>query len=149
MVALFVGGGPLEGALRTWAERYPGRVKVVTGVAHAGVPAHLNAMDILAAPSQTLPIWKEQLGRMLLEGLATGLPIVASDSGEIPYVVSDAGRIVPEADVAAWTSTLRELIEDPALRRDLSERGLARARAVYNWPVVARQFLDFFREVSS
>ncbi len=147
--ALFVGGGPLEGALRTWAERYPGRVKVVTGVAHAGVPAHLNAMDILAAPSQTLPIWKEQLGRMLLEGLATGLPIVASDSGEIPYVVSDAGRIVPEADVAAWTSTLRELIEDPALRRDLSERGLARARAVYNWPVVARQFLDFFREVSS
>ncbi len=145
--ALFVGGGPLEGTLRAWAERHPGRVKVVTGVAHDAVPAHLNAMDILAAPSQTIPRWKEQLGRMLLEGLATGVPIVASDSGEIPYVVADAGRIVPEADVAAWTSSLGELIADPALRRDLAERGLARAHALYDWPVVARQFLDFFREL--
>ncbi|HEY2158765.1 MAG TPA: glycosyltransferase family 4 protein [Isosphaeraceae bacterium] len=145
--ALFVGGGPMESALREWGERYPGRVKVVTGVAHDAVPAHLNAMDILAAPSQTLPKWKEQLGRMLLEGMAVGLPIVASDSGEIPYVAADAGRIVPEADVAAWTSALRELIEDPSLRRDLAERGLARARAVYDWPVVARQFLDYFREL--
>jgi glycosyltransferase involved in cell wall biosynthesis len=84
---------------------------------------------------------------MLLEGMAVGLPIVASDSGEIPYVAADAGRIVPEADVAGWTSALRDLIENPALRRDLAERGLARARAVYDWPVVARQFLDFFREL--
>jgi glycosyltransferase involved in cell wall biosynthesis len=145
--ALLVGSGPLESELRAWAARYPDQARVLTGVRHGDVPPHLNAMDLLAAPSQTRPNWREQLGRMLLEAMASGVAVVASDSGEIPYVVGDAGRIVPEADVASWTSALRELIEDPALRRDLCERGLARARAVYDWPVVARQFLGFFREL--
>jgi glycosyltransferase involved in cell wall biosynthesis len=145
--ALFVGGGPLEGALRAWAGRYADQARVVTGVSHDAVPAYLNAMDLLAAPSQTTPRWKEQLGRMLLEAMASGVPIVASDSGEIPYVVADAGRIVPETDEAAWVAALGALLENPDVRRDGRERGLARARDVYAWPLVARQYLDFFREL--
>ena len=101
-------------------------------------------MDLLAAPSQTTARWKEQLGRMLLEAMASGVPVVASDSGEIPHVVADAGQVVPEADEPAWTAALAELLASPDRRRDLSARSLARARAVYAWPVVARQFLDFF-----
>ncbi len=146
--ALLVGSGPMESELRAWASGHADHARVLTGVKHGDVPPHLNAMDILAAPSQTRPNWREQLGRMLLEAMASGVAVVASDSGEIPHVVVDAGRIVPEADVSGWTSTLRELIEAPTLRRDLSERGLARARSVYDWPVVARQFLDFFRDLS-
>jgi phosphatidylinositol alpha-1,6-mannosyltransferase len=64
--ALFVGGGPLEAELRAWGARQGDRVRVVTGVPHDGVPSHLNAMDVLCAPSQTTPVWSEQLGRMLL-----------------------------------------------------------------------------------
>jgi glycosyltransferase involved in cell wall biosynthesis len=145
--ALFVGGGPLLGELQAWAGRYPDQVRVVTGVPHDAVPSYLNAMDLLTAPSQTTPRWKEQLGRMLLEAMATGVPIVASNSGEIPHVVADAGRIVPEADEAAWAAGLHELLETPSLRHDLRERGLARAQDVYAWPRVARQYLDFFREL--
>jgi glycosyltransferase involved in cell wall biosynthesis len=142
--ALVVGGGPLEGELRAWAARHPDRALVVTGVAHDAVPAYLNAMDLLAAPSQTTPRWREQLGRMLLEAMAAGVPVVASDSGEIPHVVADAGRIVPEADEAAWVAALGALLDDPASRRDLRDRGLARARDVYAWPRIARQYLEFF-----
>jgi glycosyltransferase involved in cell wall biosynthesis len=145
--ALFVGGGPLEGALQAWAARHPERARVITGVTHDAVPAYLNAMDLLAAPSQTTPRWKEQLGRMLLEAMASGVPIVASDSGEIPHVVADAGRIVPESDVAAWVAALGALLENSDLRRAGRERGLTRARDVYAWPRVARQYLDFFREL--
>jgi glycosyltransferase involved in cell wall biosynthesis len=146
---LWVGGGPMEGALRSWAERYGDRVRVVTGVGHDAVPAHLAAMDLLAAPSQTTPRWKEQFGRMLLEAMGTGVPVVASDSGEIPHVVDDAGRIVPEADEPAWVAALRDLIESPTRRRELGERGLARAQDRFAWPIVAREYLEFFDALSN
>jgi glycosyltransferase involved in cell wall biosynthesis len=145
--ALVVGSGPMEAELRAWAAGHPDHARVLTGVAHGGVPPHLNAMDLLAAPSQTRPSWREQLGRMLLEAMASGVAVLASDSGEIPHVVDRAGRIVPEADGPAWVAALAELTTDSGLRRDLADRGLARARSVYDWPIVARQFLDVFREV--
>jgi glycosyltransferase involved in cell wall biosynthesis len=146
--ALFVGSGPMEPELRAWAATHPDRARVLTGVKHDDVPPHLNAMDLLAAPSQTRTNWREQLGRMLLEAMASGVAVVASDSGEIPHVVGDAGRIVPEADEPGWVATLADLTTNAPLRRDLADRGLARARDVYDWPIVARRFLDFFRSLS-
>jgi len=145
--ALFVGGGPGEAALRAWAERRPEQVRVVTGVSHDRVPEHLNAMDVLCAPSQTTPIWREQLGRMLIESFASGLPVVASDSGEIPYVVDKAGVIVGEADEPGWIQSLDQLISSPDRRRELSASGLARAHDVFAWSVVARSHLAFFEEL--
>jgi glycosyltransferase involved in cell wall biosynthesis len=145
--ALFVGGGPLEASLRAWGERQGDRVRVVTGVPHARVPRALNAMDVLCAPSQTTPRWKEQFGRMLAEGFACGVPVVTSDSGEIPHTAGDAGRVLPEADVEAWTAALAELLESPDRRRELSARGRERAVTRFAWPVVAREHLDFFESV--
>jgi glycosyltransferase involved in cell wall biosynthesis len=145
--ALFVGGGPLEASLRAWGERHGDRVRVVTGVPHVQVPRVLNAMDVLCAPSQTTPRWKEQFGRMLAEGFACGVPVLTSDSGEIPHTAGDAGRVLPEADVAAWTAALAELLESPDRRRELSARGRERAVTRFSWPVVAREHLAFFESV--
>ena len=145
--ALIVGTGPLESTIREWMGRHAGRVRLLADVAHDGVPAVLNACDVLALPSQTTPRWKEQLGRVLLEAFASGVPVVASDSGEIPFVVADAGRIVPEADRAAWGQALGALIDSPSLRAELSTRGRDRADRVYAWPVVARAHLEFFEEL--
>lgn len=141
---LFLGGGPMEPQLKTWSKQYPDHVRIVTGVTHTQVPAYLNAFDLLAAPSQTTLRWKEQLGRMLLEAMASGVPIIASDSGEIPYVLADSGRTVGESDVQGWISALRHLIASPDERASLRDAGLERARTVYAWPNIARQFLDFF-----
>ncbi len=145
--ALFVGNGPLEGALRCWAARYGDRVRIATGVRHHQVPPYLNAMDLLCAPSQTRRGWREQFGRMIIEGFAAGLPILASDSGEIPYVVGEAGVIVSESDEGAWTAALGDLLENPTKRRDFAERGLARVHANYTWPTIARSHLSFFTEL--
>ncbi|WP_439625473.1 glycosyltransferase [Gemmata sp.] len=147
--ALFVGGGPLESELRAWAARHPDRARVVTGVPHAGVPAYLNAMDVLAAPSQTTPRWKEQLGRMLIEAMACGVPVAGSDSGEIPFVIGDAGVVLPEADSLAWAAGLGALLEGPARRADLARAGLARVHAEFTWPLIARRHLTFFDELLS
>jgi glycosyltransferase involved in cell wall biosynthesis len=145
--ALFVGGGEGRAEIDALAASYPGRVSVATNVAHDEVPAHLNAMDVLCAPSQTTARWREQFGRMLIEAMACGVPVLASRSGEIPYVVGDAGVLLDEGDVDAWTAALREVIVDPGTRRDLADRGLRKARLEFAWPVVARRHLEFFDEL--
>jgi len=143
--ALIVGSGPLESALRVWARRYPGRVAIETAVRHDEVPRWLNAMDVLAAPSQTTAKWREQFGRMLIEAFACGIPVIASDSGEIPHVVGDAGLVIAEKDRAEWDRSLGRLLTDERLRRDLASRGRQRAVSVYDWAVVAQQHTRFFR----
>jgi phosphatidylinositol alpha-1,6-mannosyltransferase len=145
--ALFVGSGPLESELRAWAGRHRGLVAIETTVPHEDVPRWLNAMDMLCAPSLTTPRWREQFGRMLIEAFACGVPVVASDSGEIPFVVGDAGLIVAERDAAAWTRALERVCADPSLRGDLSARGRRRAVSLYDWSVVARQHSAFFRQL--
>ncbi len=146
--ALFVGAGPMEASLRKWAERHGDRVRICNAVVHDQVPAYLNAMDIMCAPSQTTPGWKEQFGRMLVEAFATGVAVVGSDSGEIPYVVRDTGLIVGEKDEAGWRKAIADLVESPAKRDELSGRGVARASDEFAWPVVARRYLDFFDTVA-
>jgi glycosyltransferase involved in cell wall biosynthesis len=145
--ALFVGGGPLERELRAVASRRPSRIEVVTGIAHHEVPDWLNAMTVLCAPSQTTARWREQFGRMLIEAMACGVPVIASDSGEIPLVVGDAGLIVGEGDVDGWARAIDRLLADPAERGRCSERGLERARERFAWPVVAARHLEFFESL--
>jgi glycosyltransferase involved in cell wall biosynthesis len=145
--ALFVGAGPMEQRLREWGSRYGGRVKVLASVPHSEAPDYLNAMDVLCAPSQTTVRWREQFGRMLIEAFACGVPVLTSDSGEIPYVVQDAAMVVAEKDVEKWTEELGRLLENPSLRSKLSTAGLERARAEYSWPHLASRHLEFFDEL--
>ncbi|MFL5383125.1 MAG: glycosyltransferase family 4 protein [Longimicrobiaceae bacterium] len=144
---LLVGGGAMEAELRAWGGGFGDRVRVVTGVPHDEVPGWLNAMDLLAAPSLTTPKWREQFGRMLVEAMACGVPVLGSDSGEIPHVIGDAGIVAPEGDVGGWAKALGELIENPDRRAELARRGIARARAEFALDAVARRHLDFFESV--
>ena len=145
--ALLIGGGPLEAHLRRWADCYGERVKIITGVEHAEVPNYLNAMDVLCAPSQTTAAWREQFGRMLIEAFACGIPVIASDSGEIPHVVGDAALVVGEKDESGWRTALGSMINNAALRAEFGVRGLERAKSTYAWPIVAQRHLAFFDEL--
>ncbi len=144
--ALFIGSGPMQEDLEEWSKKYPRRVRIVSAT-HDEVPEYLNAADILCAPSQTMPNAREQFGRMIIEGFASGLAVVGSDSGEIPHVIGDAGMVVGEEDQSAWVRTLERLLEDKALRNDLSERGRLRAEEQFAWPVIARRHLEFFEQL--
>jgi glycosyltransferase involved in cell wall biosynthesis len=145
--ALFVGAGCREAALRSWAQRHGDRVRICTDVRHAAVPRYLNAMDVLCAPSQTTPSWREQFGRMLTEAFACAVPVIGSDSGEIPHVIDGAGLVVGEKDEAGWCRALEELLESPARRREMADRGSTRVQTRFAWPIVARQYLEFFDQI--
>lgn len=146
--ALFVGDGPQRDAVETFAAARTGRVRIVSDATHQDVPRWLNAMDVLCAPSQTTPRWREQFGRMLVEAMACGVPVIASDSGEIPHVLADAGILVPEGNVGAWTEAIDRLLIDPALRQELAVRGRQRAAQRFAWGVVAADHLRFFEELT-
>jgi glycosyltransferase involved in cell wall biosynthesis len=81
--------------------------------------------------------------------MACEVPVVGSDSGEIPHVIGDAGLVHPEGDVPALTAHLRRLRDDPDLREELAARGLARARAKYTQERIAAQTAAAYRTIYS
>jgi glycosyltransferase involved in cell wall biosynthesis len=147
---LVLGSGPYEQRILSWAERngWSERVRVLLA-RHDEVPRYLNAMEVLAAPSQTTPTWKEQFGRMVIEAFACRVPVIGSDSGEIPYVVDDAGMIVPESDVDGWAQAITSLIGDTERRSKLADRGHDRCRERYDVHAVARQYVEFYVDLTS
>ncbi|HLC29580.1 MAG TPA: glycosyltransferase, partial [Dehalococcoidia bacterium] len=140
-----VGDGPLRSVLETEAATLGirERVRFLGGVPSGEVAAQLQELDVLVNPSLTWrrgkTLWKEQFGRSLVEAMACGVPVIGSDSGEIPNVVGDAGIIVPEGDSAALREQLQRLSESPALRRDLAQRGRQRVLEHYTQQRIARQ----------
>jgi len=145
--AMFLGGGPLGAEVLAWGERYPDRVRVVTGISHHEVPAYLNAMNVLCVPSQTALNWREQFGRVIAEAFSCGVPVIGSDSGEIPYVVGDDGIVVREGDVQGWAQSIEGLLLDEQRRRKLGERGREAALSRYSCRAVAHRHLEFFEQI--
>jgi glycosyltransferase involved in cell wall biosynthesis len=144
--ALLVGTGPMKEELEAWTQRQGGRAVLATQVRHHEVPAYLNAMDMLVVPSLTKKNWREQFGRMVTEAFASGVPVISSDSGELPFTVGDAGVIVPEGDRDAWRRSVEELVTSSERRSDLAARGRRRAVEHFAWPVVARRTLEFLAQ---
>jgi len=92
----------------------------------ADVTTHLAAADVVAVPSRN-----EGMGRVIVEAMALGLPVVAAAVGGIPDVVTDGecGRLVEPDDVDALAEALVEFGRDPVLRRKLGEAAEERAEA--------------------
>lgn len=120
------------------------RVKFLGRQASSAMPAFYNSLDVLVLPSRTLPNWKEQFGRVLIEAMACRVPVVGSDSGEIPNVVGDAGLIFAEGDVQALCGCLQRLDDNPGERARLGEQGRQRVLAHYTMRHIAKQTLAVY-----
>jgi glycosyltransferase involved in cell wall biosynthesis len=96
-----------------------------------------RALDALVLPSVSRPNWVEQFGRVLIEAMACGVPVVGSDCGEIPHVIGDAGRVFPEGEAEALANLLDALAGDSALRQALAAAGRARALAQFTQVQIA------------
>lgn len=144
-----IGDGPQRAALQGLAQDLGigERVRWIPPVASERMPELLAQVDVVVLPSRTTPVWKEQFGRILVEAMACGVPVVGSDSGAIPEVVGDAGLIFPEGDVKGLVNQLRELREHPNRRQKLIERGRERAQALYSQEQIAQQTVQFYRQM--
>ena len=111
------------------------------------MPTYFQQLDVLVLPSRTQPNWMEQFGRVLVEGMACGIAVIGSSSGEIPSVIGDAGLIFQENDVADLRQQLLRLQQRPDLRRELGVRGRERVLERFTQAQIAAQTVAVYREI--
>jgi len=128
-----------------------GRVTFHGFTPHLKTPEYLSAFDLLVVPSETQPNWKEQFGRVVVEAMACGTPVVGSDSGEIPVLIraSGGGIVFPERDVTALADAIRRLITQPDLQRQLAEKGRKWVGESAELKVVARSMAAAMQRAST
>lgn len=148
---LVIGDGPLRSALEARFEQpgLKGRAKLVSVVPHHEAPRYLSLLGALVLPSRTQPQWKEQFGRVLIEAPACGVPVIGSDSGEIPHLIERlrCGLIFPEGDVAALHAAMRRMAEEPALHDELRERGRIEVEEQYGHDALAYRFRQLLEAI--
>ena len=110
------------------------------------VAAYINCMDTLVLPSRTTAGWVEFFGRVLIEGMACEVPVIGSDSGEIPQVIDNAGLIFPEAEAEALAERVRRIAHDANLRKDLIVSGLTRVEN-FTWETIAERTYQVYQEL--
>jgi len=144
-----VGSGPARAELESLAEQLgiAHQVEWVEWVASVDMPAQYQQLDALVIPSLTRPNWKEQFGRVIIEAMASGVPVIGSDSGAIPDIVGEAGLIVPEGDVAALAAALERLRGEALLRKRLMTAGRARVEARFTHAQVAADTVRVYHEL--
>ncbi len=136
--------GPGDAQLRGLPAALRRRVVLLGQVSDADKARFFRSVDVYAAPNRG----GESFGIVLLEAMAAGAPIVASDLAAFRRVLADgrAGRLCPAGDPAALAGALDGLLADPAARAQL----IAAARSLvrrYDWSGVARQVVQVYETV--
>lgn len=156
-ILVLLGRGPLKEALQTYAQTagIADRIRWIESVPHAAVPDYINVMDTLVLPSETTDEfktltsvgWKEQFGHVLIEAMACQVPVIGSDSGEIPHVIDDSGLVFPEGNSDALADRLNQLMQQPELHQALAKRGYERTVKYYTNKALATEILGFYQEL--
>lgn len=136
-----VGGGPELAQLQRRAEELGIGARVVF-VGHTATPERvMRGFDIFAMSSKT-----EQMPIGLLEAMACGLPVAATDVGDIAHMVAAENRslIVPAGSVEALTDALARLVRDRDLRAQAGAQNLAKATAVYDQSLMFERYAALF-----
>lgn len=110
-------------------------------VADDDLPAVISAASLLAMPSKY-----EGFGLPVLEAMACGTPVVASNTSSLPEVGGEAALYAAPDDVRSWIEIIEQVTEDAPLRAALREKGLRQA-AKFRWETMARETLEVYRDV--
>lgn len=143
------GAGPEEEELRIHADRdgTRDRIEFVGSIDQTQLPDFYRSLDVLAVPSLTTSGWVEQFGRVVIEAMACGTPVVASDSGALPDVVGGAGLLVAPGDSLELAVALKRVGTDAGLSGRMRAAGIARAQA-YDWDVIGGQYVTLYENVA-
>ncbi|MBU3701266.1 MAG: glycosyltransferase [Acidimicrobiia bacterium] len=143
-----IGEGPDVELVRRAERTSSRRVHHHGPVAMSEVPEVMASLDVLVVPSTTTSRWREQFGRVVVESMSAGTPVVSSDSGALPEVVGDAGILVPEGNIDALASALDLLADSPSERTRLAIAARERANDLFAPGVVADRIVALWRSIA-
>lgn len=116
-------------------------------VEFAGEQKHDDAMAMLSQASVfTLPSYTEGFPNVVLEAMAFGKPIVATDVGAIPDMLQGCGMVIPKQDVEALESSLVKLMENPTLCEKFGKSAKQKIEQEYSIDRVFNKYLDLWRK---
>lgn len=145
---LIVGDGDLRAhyAARAEALGVSARVVFAGRVGDEALPLHYAAADISVLPSTTLG---EAFGLTLIEAMACGKPVIASNLPGVRAVVSDGedGLLAEPGNATDLAEKIQTLINNPLRRRAMGQRGQAKVEAKYAWPKVVEHLEEVYQNV--
>jgi glycosyltransferase involved in cell wall biosynthesis len=109
-----------------------------------GLLPWLQRATIFVSPS----LVQETFGLVNAEAMACATTVVSSNRGGIPEVVGEAGRLVDPEDVEQLAATISELLSAPSLCRRLGEAGYERCRKMFDWSVIAQDWITLLENVA-
>jgi glycosyltransferase involved in cell wall biosynthesis len=112
--------------------------------AREDLPDVIRALDLVLVPS-----WEEPFGRTVLEGMAMEVPVLATNMGGPPEIISDGndGVLLPPRDVEAWAAAIDRLAADDRLRREIGKRGRKKVERSFGIDRHVAAVLAAYREV--
>jgi glycosyltransferase involved in cell wall biosynthesis len=141
---LIGGDGPQLGPLAAQIAELGLANRVTLAGFVSDVPQFMTQLNLFVLPSRS-----EGLGLVLIEAMAAGLPVVATQVGGIPEVVvhGETGLLVPPEDAGALAAAIRQVLADPALAARMGEAGRIRAAACFSAERMAEQTVALYREL--
>lgn len=142
---VLAGGGDLLAGFKAAAAPWPDRVFFPGSVLRDTLPDLYRAADLFVLPAVHDSKGNvDGLPNVILEAMASGLPVVASGISGIPLAVEDGrtGLLVPEKDPETLLSALGRLLMDPGESRTMGERGRVKAEAELTWDAVAARYRE-------
>ena len=136
-----VGEGKDRESLGLLTEQAFARVTMRGSVKNVGVPAYHAACEVFVASA----VGQESFGIAVVEAMAAGVPVVASDIPGYREVLTDGveGLLVPPRDPEALSAGLVRILREPELARRLGEAGRERART-FDWPIVVDRLEELY-----
>jgi glycosyltransferase involved in cell wall biosynthesis len=138
-----------EGPLQSLLQEQTASLKVKDHIHFAGfcadIPGALSGLDVLVLPSHS-----ELLPLSILEGMSSGLPVIATEVGGIPEIVEAelTGLLVPPGDPVALVEAIKRLARDPELRSRLGARGQERVRRDFTLQAMSENTLDIYQNIT-
>jgi glycosyltransferase involved in cell wall biosynthesis len=137
---VIAGDGKQRGHLKAMLQQSSlnGRASYAGLLSHERLLATYPLFDVFVLPSITTAYSVEQFGAALAEAMASGVPVIGSNSGAIPEVIGEAGLIFPESDDQALARAILRMSEDEELRHRCVAWGRERYRNCYSCEAYAR-----------
>jgi glycosyltransferase involved in cell wall biosynthesis len=142
-----VGGGPLGGRLLRLAGELGVTLHLRGSVPYEELPALHSESDVFVLDSAPRATWREQFGFAVVEAMASGLPVLAGDSGSLDEVVGDSEQLVRPHDPSVLAAALEALAARPDRRRRQGERNVAWARERYDRRRVGERLRALYERV--